>query len=147
MTFNMMILKSNVLMKFMNSKLDYLTDAEIQERLQHFQEYIKINICHFISENNNILDFQLNSDINIICLLKLFQKIDCFCLKSEHHISVIISENILKKIILFFQIIQIKLLSCINFFWFCFDHDTHILYLTEKSHLKMTKNYFLSDEK
>ena len=145
--FNAVILRLNALMKFINSELDHLINAEIQKRLQYFQEYVKINICHFVSENNNTLDFQSNSDTNIICLLKLFQKIDCFHLKSEHHISVIISENVLKKIILFSQIIQIKLLSCINFFWFYFDHDTHISYLTEKNHLKTAENYFLSDEK
>ena len=147
MILNVMILRSNALMKFIDSELDHLINAEIQERLQHFWKYVKIDICHLVSENSNTLDFWSNSDTNIVCLLKLFQKIDCFCLKSEHHISVIISENILKKIILFFQTTQIKFFNHINFFQLHFDHDTHISYLIEKNHLKTTENYFLSDEK
>ena len=147
MILNAVILKSNAFMKFIDSELDHLTDAEIQERLQHFWKYVKINICHLVLKNNNIFDSQSNSDTNAVHLLKLFQKIDCFCLKLKHHISVIISKNVLKKIILFFQIIQIKFFSHIDFLQLCFDHDTHISYLTKKSCLKTTENYFSSDEK
>ncbi|KAK2809765.1 hypothetical protein FQN50_003610 [Emmonsiellopsis sp. PD_5] len=133
-------------MEYTEGSLGHLADANTKEILRHFRGYAKIDLSHFICEGDSVVGSRPRGK-NADRLLRIFKSAGCDRRDPEHHIPVLISNDILDQALSRSQMTQEALLSSIDPPQLILGSETRLVYLKGKSRLGAAHEFFLPGNK
>ncbi|KAK2793671.1 hypothetical protein FQN50_009983 [Emmonsiellopsis sp. PD_5] len=130
----------------MEDSLGSLANANTQDILHNFHGYVRIDLSHLTSEGDSIVGSRPQGK-NADRLLRIFQSAGCDRQDPEHHIPVLISNDILNEALSHSQMTQEALLSGIDPSHLILGSEMTLMYLKGKSHLRAVHEFFLPGDK